>query len=368
MIRNLEPTRRLHYNGLPMSVLAVDSAELIAIGGALRGPLRAATLPWWERHGVALRLEADGLVGWGECSPLPGISPDRLDDATAALGRALAGELPRLDLEAPFATIRAFTERIPVATPSARFALDTALLDLCAQAYDGAIAALIGEGRAPVPASTIVSLEAWREDVPLALAQGLSTIRLAVARPGQLDAELAELRALREAYPDLALRFDAGGGFGGRDVTYALEALAELDPEWIEQPVPPGMLAALPPPPCPIAADESARADDDDLWQAVHRGIVSVLVIKPGLTGGLLRAADLCVRARSLGLETVIGHLHDGPIALAAAAELAVGLGGRYASGLGPHLGLRAFPEVDVPQLVDGALHSRGPGLGVALE
>jgi o-succinylbenzoate synthase len=351
-----------------VNLLAVERAELVAIGGPLPATAGNARVEWRERRGVALRLDAHGLVGWGECSPLPGLSPDRLDEDIAGLGRLLGAELPRLDLDDPFRAITAWVERLPEALPAARFALDTALLDLCAQAYGCPVATLIGEGRAPVAASTLVSLDDWPDEVPLAIARRLMTVKIKVGRPGKLEAELSTLAALRQAHPTVTLRLDANGMYGTRDVGHALAALAALGPEWIEQPVPPGLLASLPPPPCPIAADESAGADDDDLWRAVHKGIVSILVIKPALVGGLVRAASMAERARGLGLDAVISHIMDGPIALAGAAGLGVGFGGRRAAGLGPHAGLAAYPAVPVPQLAGGVLVSSGPGLGVALE
>jgi o-succinylbenzoate synthase len=351
-----------------VNLFALDKAELVAIGGRLPAPTGNARAVWNARTGVALRLEAEGLVGWGECCPLPGVSPDTLDDSAAVLARLLGADLPRVDLDDPYREIALWRERIPRGNPAARFAFETAIFDLCAQAYGSTVASLIGESRTPCPASALVDLEAWQAQAADAVAAGIGTIKVKIGRPGLLERELGELAALRAAHPHLRLRIDANGALGD-DAPRAIGALADLSPEWIEQPVAPGRLAALGPQACLIAADESVVVDDDDLWLAVHSGVVSVLVAKPALIGGLVATAELDDRARSLDVEVVVSHLLDGPVALAACAELAVALGNPRAAGLGRHPGLEAFDPIAVPQLyLPHLVSSFGPGLGVPLE
>ena len=86
---------------------------------------------WRERVTLLLIVEdAEGHVGLGEASPLPGYSPDTLDDAWGSLTRLLGASLGRGELGAPGSSqeLRAVTGA--VASPAARFALETALLDL----------------------------------------------------------------------------------------------------------------------------------------------------------------------------------------------------------------------------------------------
>ena len=92
---------------------------------------RNARRRWTERQGVLLRLGAGAQVGLGEASPLPGYSPETLGDAARALGAlrldglgdALAGDLGSALAFADVALEAG-------APPSARHALETALLDL----------------------------------------------------------------------------------------------------------------------------------------------------------------------------------------------------------------------------------------------
>jgi L-alanine-DL-glutamate epimerase-like enolase superfamily enzyme len=70
-----------------------------------------------------------------------------------------------------------------------------------------------------------------------------------------------------------------------------------------------------------------------------------------------------------MGLGVVVTHLFDGPIAMAAACELALALPKTLACGLDVHDGLTAWPPCDVPQRRNDCLVSPNStsGLGVCL-
>jgi len=62
----------------------------------------------------------------------------------------------------------------------------------------------------------------------------------------------------------------------------------------------------------------------------------------------------------------VVTHLLDGPVALAAACELARSLPGAWACGLDRHAGLDAWPGMEVPQ-AEGPWVRRAEGAGLGL-
>src|SRR5262249_48632239 len=90
-----------------------------------------------SRTSLLLELTASGAIGRGEAAPLPGMSPDSLDDARAVL-EAFAARVP-LEGSSP-AHALAIAEHAacngPRSSPSARFALETALLELFATSSD----------------------------------------------------------------------------------------------------------------------------------------------------------------------------------------------------------------------------------------
>src|SRR5207237_1585395 len=96
--------------------------------------------------------------------------------------------------------------------------------------------------------------------------------------------------------PSVKLRLDANGAW---DARRAWEKLREFAPLWIElceQPTPD--LLGLDGAPVPIAADEMVATDPEG---SLARS--QVLVLKPMLLGGLLRALELARRAMLRGLR-----------------------------------------------------------------
>lgn len=335
----------------------VTSSRVRLVAGPLSRPVGAASAAQSRREGAWLTLTDDqGREGHGEASPLPGYSPDELTDVVAALE----------------ASVDALVDDAP---PSARFAWETARLDLDARAAGVSVARLVaGEGGvravprnaqpgAACDAALVArSREAW--------ARGVTVFKVKVGGAAWAD-ERAALSRWRAAMPAGAtLRLDANAQWSLDEARDALSDAAGLGVELVEQPCEDltglGALAT------PWAADESMRdarfvdallGDDDEL----RRGC-SAVVLKPAVLGGWSVTRELAARAAARGLGVVITHLMDGPIALAACCALACSLPvAPRACGLDAHPGLEAWPPWAVPHLTDdGWARDPGlPGLGV---
>jgi L-Ala-D/L-Glu epimerase len=324
--------------------------------------VRAEVLRTGERTAILRLTDSEGRIGLGEASPLPGRS---IDDA-AACARALESAAPRA-LPATAEAAAAEAASIDARLPAARFALETALLDLAAQVRGASVAELLTEKPAArVACSVVVPPGGAGPDVP----PGIATWKVKIGEPDRLDGDLA---ALRRAPPGVRLRLDVNRRWSGAEAAAYLPRLAALSPEWVEEPTSAAALLALADraalPPVPLALDESAVDDPAATIEAIERGLVRVLVLKPAVLGGLAAVAAWAARARRTGAVPVVSHLFDGPIAFAACAELALALArpGDPAAGLGPHGGLAALPGMRAPQLAGDHLAPHRPGLGVAL-
>lgn len=340
-----------------------------------RVPLETSRGAIRERHGVLVALEtADGAVGFGEATPPEGFGAESAEECLVAAGALCESLLSReaRPAEVLFAELDAHAVR----APAARFALETALLDLAARARGLPLADLLGEGRAArrcVPVNALLSAsspEAVAHEARAALARGFSTLKLKVGAC-EPRADRARVTALRDAAGDEAeLRIDANGAWSPE---LAIELLRELDPlelELAEQPVPADDVAGLARVRkgvlVPIAADESA-ADFARAARVIESGAADALVLKPAVLGGLRAAALLAQRARAAGLRVLVTSALDGAIARAAALALAAALpdplpacglatGELLADDLGPG-----------PEPKEGFLHlPEGPGLGAA--
>lgn len=336
-------------NAAPLR-LRLQAPRRVGVGAmAVRGLLR-------ERVAVRIRLHDDqGRLGLGEALPLPGYSRDDADGAEHLLA-ALARQLADQGLVVPAGAVGAALieatlaphARALAAAPSARFALECALLDLLARRAGVTAAAWLAGGRPlqQVPVSVLLP-----DDVPAAVAaavaaaaRGHRVLKLKIARAdrgeAQEDALLAAIRAA--AGPAVRLRLDANGALDPAQAATRLAALARHGIELVEEPVAGAALLALPALPLPWAADESLA--DPELTATLldlppDRRPVA-LVLKPAELG-LVRCLTLAAMAAELGLGVIVTHSLDGNLGHAAACALALALPvPPWPCGLAPHPGL----------------------------
>ena len=124
-------------------------AQLDLIEGRLPRGLVGAAAGLAERTFAVLTLSSeDGTTGVGEASPLPGYSPDSIDDADEELQDLIDAPIEVNPSSAP----RALLDRTPevqlMEHPSARFALESALLDWLGKVRGQPVHALLAAGPA----------------------------------------------------------------------------------------------------------------------------------------------------------------------------------------------------------------------------
>lgn len=358
--------------------LAMDGAPVVR-GAAWRYrarllvPVETARRTVRVRSGALVLLEdAEGRQGWGEASPLDGFGRSRRRSLAAALGMALTSVLGQRPSAAWDAVARL---RPGDATEAAvAFALETAALDLLGQASGRPLRDLLSAGADErVPSNALLrgrTPEEVAESARRARSEGFRTAKLKVGdRP--LREDLARVRAARDALgPEAGLRLDANGAWSELEAVAALRALKGLRVEFVEQPVPPGNPEVLArvrrASPVPVAADEDA-ADLARVERLLACEAADVLVLKPTVVGGLRACLDVARCALGAGAGVVVTSALDGPIAVAAAGQLAAALPERrYAHGLST---VRLFArDLGEPRLSIEAgelLLPGGPGLGI---
>ena len=351
-------------------MLKLERIELEPLAYALRAPLLRAGGALRERHGIRLTLHsACGALGRGEALPLAEIGTETLAEASETL-RELARHFAGARLE--LAELAAELERRAPGAPAARCALDVAAHDLAARLERRPVAALLAAApRADVEVNALLpaaDLDATLAAAEAALAQGYRTLKLKLGAHGA-DTDRRRVAALRERCgPGVRLRLDANGAWSVSDALELLEALALLDVELVEQPVPAHDLDGLAwlhaRSPIPLAADEAlASAAGRERFCAGE--LASIAILKPMALGGLGPGARLARAAAARGLRSVVTTTLDGPIATAAALHLAAAVGTpALAQGLAAADSLAApFPAALVPER--GWLHlAPSAGLG----
>jgi len=345
-----------------------------------RQPVRTALGQFRERDVVLLQLrDADGVSGWGEAAPWPGFSTESPDEALDAL-RAAAARLAGADVEP--ADLRSDAARPMGQAPAARSAVQGALCDLAARRQRrplrDELATLAGSCAAGAPLEAVAlnallvaqSPDEIRAEAGRLHGAGYRAAKLKLgALPLALD--VARVRAAREGLgPTVALRGDANGAWTVAEALVALAALADCGLEYVEQPVGARDLAGLAQlrgrTPVRIAADESA-ATEEGANRLIAQQMVDVVVLKPAVTGGALRALGIAARARSAGIDVVFTHTFESAVGARHALHCAAAWGdARAVHGLET----AGLFENDVAAPVAGtdgaATIGERPGIGIA--
>jgi L-alanine-DL-glutamate epimerase-like enolase superfamily enzyme len=204
--------------------------------------------------------------------------------------------------------------------PFALCALDMAAWDLWGKRRGAPLYRLWGLSIANVPPSNFTI--------------GIDTVEVMIAKlremPGfpvykiklgtQYDLEI--VRALRRE-TDVPFRVDANCGWSADETIANARELAQLNVEFIEQPLPAreweGMRRVFRDSALPLIADESCICEGDvDRCRGYFHG-VNIKLVK---CGGLTPARRMIARARQLGLRTMVGCMTESTVGISAIAQL----------------------------------------------
>ena len=322
--------------------MKIDRAETRAFALPLVRPLATAHGRIDSREGFFIRLiDADGLRGHGEATPLASFGTEDRSTSRAALARSLA-ELVRSG-EKSLEESLAMNSRCCQGAPCAQAAVDSALHDLAAQRAGQSLsrwlrtrAELAGDPASRVRVQAIVSGDdpsSIRASAESLRADGFDAFKLKLATSGEgadLGRDLERVAALREAVgPSGRIRLDANEAWTFAEARSALAALESFDIDFVEQPVARHELGALKDldqhAAISVAADEALL---DSGWEAcLASQAASVFVVKPAALGGLESALTLARRAREQGIRVIWSSLIDGAVSRALGFALAAALG-----------------------------------------
>ncbi|MGH9397823.1 MAG: o-succinylbenzoate synthase [Terriglobia bacterium] len=274
-----------------------------------------------NRRIVLVRVEADGLTGWGEvtCGEKPFYNYETPETAWHilrdflipwALEHAWASSS---DLAACFRPVRGHN--------MAKAALENALWDVEAQANGISLAKLIGGTIAEIPCGVSIgiqnSVEELLEKIGRELAAGYQRIKMKI-KPGW---DIETLDRVRDRFPGIPLMADANSAYTLADLP-RLQRLDHFNLMMVEQPLDwddmldhARLQRELQ---TPICLDESIHSAGD-ARKAIEVGACKIINIKLGRVGGYTAARAVHDACRERGvpvwcggmLESGIGRAHN---------------------------------------------------------
>lgn len=332
---------------------------------------------WQAREGTIVRLRTNtGVTGVGEIAPLPSHGTDSQTECLSALER-IATRLLGDDIGLLPVTLDELVGE-GVRYAPLRCGMETAALDALARAEGVSVASLLSKHAArDVAVNALVDAAACADAsaaAARAVACGFREIKLKVGVASSMAEEVARVAAVRNACgPDIRLRIDANGAWTEEQAIATLRAIEPCDIDLVEQPVPPGDIAAL----CrvraavrtPIAADESVGAIET-VRALIDAHAIDAIVVKLPVAGGVRRGAESCELALGAGLDAIVTSALDCGIGVAAALQLAAMLPpASRGCGLATLGLLEDDLIVEELRIADGRMEvPRAPGIGVTLD
>jgi O-succinylbenzoate synthase len=301
--------------------MKLERIELIEVKSRLRFRFETSFGAEEELSKVLVILHAEGVTGYGEATANddPGYSYETKDTVWEALSRYIIPKVIGKRYATPAALLH--DVRMIRGHNMAVAALETALWDAQAKALGVPLWQLLGGTRREIAVGASLgiqpTIEATVEIAKQHQAQGYKRLKFKI-KPGW---DVAPLRAVRAALPEMALTVDANSAYRLTDLR-VFQALDELGLEYIEQPlayddlIDHAKLQSLLK--TPICLDESIHSPED-CRKALQLDAARVINLKLGRVRGHLMARRVHDVAQSFGapvwcggmLELGIGRAHN---------------------------------------------------------
>ena len=262
-----------------------------------------------------VRLEHDGLTGFGEASP------SHYYGENARLVEAALDTWERHLGDDPWA-LDAIEERlwnVLRGHGAAHAALDMALHDWIGKRLELPVWKLLGLDPRATPLSCVTLASPEEMEKKLDTVIDFPRLKVKLGGPGDVE----NLRRIRSRYKGM-LQVDANTAWNAADAVRVLREIEPLGIELVEQPVAredlDGLRWVRERSGIPVFADESCHRLGD-LANLVGR--VDGVNLKLMKTGGLREMLRMIHAARALGLKVMLGSMVESSLALSAAAQLA---------------------------------------------
>lgn len=276
------------------------------------------------------------VAGIGECSIIPGLSPDFISIEQYENKLKEVCQNPTIFLETP---------SLLTDFPSVLFGLESAYLDWLNGGKQIYFDTSFNSGELKIPINGLI----WMGDktfmekqIEEKLNQGFSCLKMKVGAI-DFDAELELLKSIRSRFSaeELELRVDANGAFSVDQALNKLQRLSQFDIHSIEQPIKAGqwneMAELCVKTPIPIALDEELIGINllEDKKRLLDSIMPQYIILKPSLHGGFSGSQEWISLAEEKNIPWWMTSALESNIGLTAIAQFASTFNNDLPQGLG---------------------------------
>jgi len=307
--------------------IAVTSAVLHRVRVPFVEPFRISNGVVAEKDAIVIELTtADGVVGWGEASPMSGAfySSDTPDSSWTVLKDQFVPALLSRD-RVDAGRFYEFLREQP-GDQFSRAGLEGAVWDAYANTRRMALCELFGVQPRAVPSGVAIGIfdttEELLERVQRYVSDGYQRVKIKI-QPGW---DVEPVAAVRAKFPGVPLMVDANAAYMLDDL-HIFRELDRFQLMMIEQPLAAAAIAEAGELQAnlktPLCADESAESLAA-LDQLIKHRAARIINIKVQRVGGLSEALLMLQTARAAGLKCWVGTMPELGIASAQALQIAM--------------------------------------------
>ena len=291
-----------------------------------------------EKHALFINLSSttNTRKAIGECSVIPGLSPDFIDFVSY-----------EMKLQEVCENINYYVQNLHVLEqfPSILFGVETALLSLFSNKSNQLFDTPFARGEVGIPINGLIWMgtkEFMLQQIKEKLNEGFSCLKMKI---GAIDfeTELDILASIRNKYQssDIELRVDANGAFQTKEAMEKLEKLSKFDLHSIEQPIKAGQVEEMKKlcatTPLPIALDEEligiiGQNKKIELLESIKP---QYIILKPSLHGGILGTKEWISLADEKSIPWWITSALESNVGLNCIAQFAATYNNSMPQGLG---------------------------------
>jgi o-succinylbenzoate synthase len=275
-------------------------------------------------------------VGVGECSIIPGLSPDFVDFESyeKKINEVCQG-------------INFYLENLDelIQFPSILFGIEQALLSIQSSVKELYFDTAFTRKEVGIPINGLIwmgSPDFMSQQIEEKLKEGFRCLKLKI---GAIDfkEELNILKGIRNRFSssEIELRVDANGAFSVSDALFKLEQLAKFDLHSIEQPIKQGQINQMADlcknTPLPIALDEEliGVVGMENKFNLLNEIQPQYIILKPSLHGGICGSKEWIELANNLSIPWWMTSALESNVGLNLIAQFASTYENQLPQGLG---------------------------------
>ena len=325
-----------------------------------RFPLKISRFISNSCYNVFVKVEKDGIVGWGESVP---------GETGAQNANQIIKELEKLISTGisvkSISEIEYLSRKLKI-SPCSYAGLDIALWDWKAKKAEMPLHDILGLPLPKIKTSLtlgIMSTQSVKKRIPLLFENNSAKfLKIKLGSPEGIDSDkIMYEQVLESSKPyNLGLRVDANGGWSTEDAKHMIEWLSKRECDYVEQPIALGKEKDLKTlyqnRLLPIFVDESCRVSKDIVQYSQWVDGINLKLMK---SGGITEGLKVLSTAKAYGLQTMIGCMSESSVSISAAASISghidhIDLDSHYNLNPDPGSGAEMINGITMPRIVPG--------------